>query len=348
MKYCRFCGKIIDDNSNFCTHCGKAQTTQGSKTDFEEMDRTASRIIKVTIGCIQRMYTNIQIYKFNFNSKVWPFIKKWSKRVVVLSLIIIAFGLIAWIGFWQYTVYQTKKWYTEDERRETIALKNISKADEIARELFEEYANHSSHKRDDYFSYSCDFDHIERGIKILINAAEKGDAKAQFTLGCIYAGAQYDSEDTTWHEDKVRTTMKDETVDLNKFNPWTITMMVTKINFEKAAYWWNQAAIQGNASAMEFLANAYRYGRGVEKNLCKATELMRIAAEKDNSWAQLNYGDMFRDGDVWIKTDSVSINGDYYFVIRVKPNIKKAKEWWTKALENGNDSAKERLEKIYE
>jgi Sel1 repeat protein len=351
MKYCRFCGKIIDDNSNFCTHCGKAQTTQGSKTDFEEMDRSASRIIKVTIGCIQRMYTKIQMYKFNFNSKVWPFIKKWSKRVVVLSLIIIAFGLIAWIGYWQYTVYQTKKWNTEDERREAIALKNISKADEIAREFFEEYANHS-HMCDDYLSYSCDFNHKDRGIKILINAAEKGDAKAQFTLGCIYAGARYDDYDETRrHEDKVRTTMKkeinDESEDNSLTNKWA-TMMYTEINYEKAAYWWYQAAIQGNASAMEFLANAYRYGRGVEKNLCKATELMRIAAEKDNSWAQLNYGDMFRDGDVWIKIDSVSINGDNYCVIRVKSNIKKAKEWWKKALENGNDSAKERLEKIYE
>jgi len=346
MKYCRFCGKIIDDNSKFCTHCGKAQTTQGSKTAFEAMDGSASRIIKVTIGCIQRMYTKIQMHKFNSNSKVWSVIKKWSKRVVVLSLIIIAFGLIAWIGFWQYSVYQTKKWNTEDERREAIALKNISKADEIAREFFEEDANHS-HKCDDYLSYSCDFDHIDRGIKILINAAEKGDAKAQFTLGCIYAGAWYGFEKTTCdEEDEVRTIMKEGTADLDIFSQ--VTMMHTNINFEKAAYWWYQAAIQGNASAMEFLANAYRYGRGVEQNLCKATELMKVAAEKDNSWAQLNYGDMFRDGDVWIKIDSVSINGDNYCVIRVKSNIKKAKEWWKKALENGNDSAKERLEKIYE
>lgn len=346
MKYCRFCGEIIDDNSNFCTHCGKAQTTQGSKTDFEEMDRSASRIIKVTIGCIQRMYTKIQMYKFNFNSKVWPFIKKWSKRVVVLSLIIIAFGLIVLFGSWLYGIHQTSKWNKEDERRETIALKNISKADEIAREFFEEDANHS-HEFDYYFSYSCDFDHIDRGIKILINAAEKGDAKAQFTLGCIYAGAWYEFEKTTCHEeDEVRTIMKEGTADLDIFSQ--VTMMHTKINYEKAAYWWYQAAIQGNASAMEFLANAYRYGRGVEQNLCKATELMKVAAEKDNSWAQLNYGDMFRDGDVWIKIDSVSINGDNYCVIRVKSNIKKAKEWWKKALENGNDSAKERLEKIYE
>lgn len=341
MKYCRFCGKIIDDNSNFCTHCGKAQTTQGSKTVFEAMDGSASRIIKVAIGCIQSMYTKIQMYKFNSNPKVWPFIKKWSKRVVVLSLVIIAFGLIALIGIRQYNAYQTKKWNTEDERREAIALKDISKADDIAREFFEEDANHS-HKSDyrEPFPYSCDFDHIERGIKILINAAEKGDAKAQFTLGCIYAGAQYDWYETTFHEDKVRTTMK-EGIEGQ-------TMMHIDFNFEKAAYWWYQAAIQDNASAMEFLAFAYRYGRGVKQNLYKATELMRIAAEKGNSWAQLNYGDMFRDGDVWIKTDSVSINDDNYCAIRVKPNINKAKEWWTKALENGNDSAKERLEKIYE
>ena len=339
MKYCRFCGEIIDDNSNFCTHCGKAQTTQGSKTDFEEMDRSASRIIKVAIGCIQQMY------KSNSNSKVWPFIKKWSKRVIVLSLVIIAFGLIVLFGSWLYGIHQTSKWNKEDERREAIALKNISKADEIAREFFDEYANHS-HEFDYYFSYGCDFDHNNRGIKILINAAEKGDAKAQFTLGCIYAGAWYGFEKTTSHEDKVRTIMKEETVDLN--NLWNITMMHTNINFEKAAYWWYQAAIQGNASAMEFLAIAYRYGRGVKQNLYKATELMRIAAEENNSRAQLNYGDMFRDGDVWIKTDSVSNNGDNDCVIRVKPNINKAKEWWTKALENGNDSAKERLEKIYE
>lgn len=344
MKYCRFCGKIIDDNSKFCTHCGKAQTTQGSKTAFEAMAGFASRIIKVAIGCIQRMYTKIQMYKFNSNSKVWSVIKKWSKRVVVLTFVIIAFGLIVLLGLWLYGIHQTSKWNKEDERREAIALKNISKADDIAREFFEEYANHS-HKCDDYLSYSCDFNHIDRGIKILINAAEKGDAKAQFTLGCIYAGAWYEFEETTSHEDEVRTIMKEGIVDLNNFRK--VTMMQTNINFEKAAYWWYQAAIQGNASAMEFLANAYRYGRGVEENLCKATELMRVAAEKDNSWAQLNYGDMFRDGDVWIKTDWVSINGDY-FVIRVKPNIKKAKEWWKKALENGNDSAKERLEKIYE
>lgn len=325
MKYCRFCGKTIDDDSSFCTYCGKNQTRQGSETAFEAIGGFASRFIKVATGYVQRMYTKMQMHKFNSNSKVWSVIKKWSKRVVVLTLVLIAFGLIVLLGFWLYGFYQTSKWNKEDERREAIALKDVSKADDIARDFFDEYANDSH--RYEFDNSRCKFNHIERGIKILRNAAEKGDAEAQFTLGCIYDGARYDSNYTEWSEHR--------------------TMMETEINHERAAYWWNQAAIQGNASAMGNLANAYRYGRGVEKNLYKATELMKAAAEKDNSWAQLNYGDMFRDGDVWIRIESDSINGGS-LVIHAKPNIEKAKEWWTKALENGNESAKERLEKIYE
>lgn len=325
MKYCRFCGKTIDDDSSFCTHCGKAQTSQDSETAFEAIGGSGSRFIKAATGYVQRMYMKIQIQKFYSNSKVWSAIKKWTKRIVVLTLVLIAIGIFVLLGFWLYGFYQTSKWDKEDERREAIALKDISKADKIARELFDEYAN-DIHQYE--FDYSrCNFDHVERGIAIIRNAAEKGDTSAQFTLGCIYAGARYDEKDFEWHD--------------------YTTMMDTEINHERAAYWWNQAAIQGDASAMRNLATAYRYGRGVEKNLFKATELMKAAAEKGDSWAQLNYGDMFRDGDVWIRIESDSITGGS-LVLHAKPGIEKAKEWWTKALENGNESAKERLEKIYE
>lgn len=325
MKYCRFCGKTIDDDSSFCTHCGKAQTSQDSETAFEAIGGSGSRFIKAATGYVQRMYMKIQIQKFYSNSKVWSAIKKWTKRIVVLTLVLIAIGIFVLLGFWLYGFYQTSKWDKEDERREAIALKDISKADKIARELFDEYAN-DIHQYE--FDYSrCNFDHVERGIAIIRNAAEKGDASAQFTLGCIYAGARYDKKNIEWHDDR--------------------TMMDTEINNERAAYWWNQAAIQGNASAMGNLANEYWYGGGVEKDLFKATELMKAAAEKGNSMAQLNYGDMFRDGDVWIRIESDSITGGS-LVLHAKPDIEKAKEWWTKALENGNESAKERLEKIYE
>ena len=91
------------------------------------------------------------------------------------------------------------------------------------------------------------------------------------------------------------------------------------------------------------LANAYRFGSGVEKNLIKATELMKIAAEKEYSSAQLVYGDMFRDGEVCVRVETDSIKGD-----TLKPNIRLAKEWWTKALRNGNKKARKRLEQLYE
>lgn len=74
---------------------------------------------------------------------------------------------------------------------------------------------------------------------------------------------------------------------------------------------------------------------------------MSKSAEMGSSLAQLYYGDMFRDGDVWYRTELDSISGES-FLINVKPNIEKAKEWWEKALKNGNNDAKSRLEKIYE
>ena len=165
MKYCRFCGKTIDDDSSFCTHCGKAQTSQASETAFEAIGGSGSRFIKAATGYVQRMYMKIKIQKFNSNSKVWSAIKKWTKRIVVLTLVLIAIGIFVLLGFWLYGFYQTSKWDKEDERREAIALKDISKADKIARELFDEYAN-DIHQYE--FDYSrCNFDHVERGIAIV-------------------------------------------------------------------------------------------------------------------------------------------------------------------------------------
>ena len=87
----------------------------------------------------------------------------------------------------------------------------------------------------------------------------------------------------------------------------------------------------------------------MERNYVKATELIRKAAEQGDPYAQLNYGDMFRDGEVCFRVVTDSIKGNAIF-LEVKPNrrISLAKEWWTKALKNGNEKAKERLEQVYE
>ena len=124
-------------------------------------------------------------------------------------------------------------------------------------------------------------------------------------------------------------------------------MLGEEVDLSIAAYWYTLSANQGYKSALNNLGLAYKNGNGVNKDLVKATEYIRKSAEMGNALAQLNYGDMFRDGEVWFQTNPDSISGES-FLINAKPNIERAKEWWEKALQNGNDNAKRRLEKIYE
>ena len=239
------------------------------------------------------------------------------------NFFLIAVGLIVVFVFWQYNFYLTSKWNKEDRQNETIALNDITKADSIARELFKvaAYAKHSS-----YFNSSgCGFNHIKKGIDILRTAAENGNPDAQFTLGSIYNGAHYELKEPKFIEGE--------------------TMLNEKIDPTIAAYWYSLAAKQGHLMALINLGNAYRKGIGVEQDLVAATELIQTAAERGDSSAQLTYGDMFKNGEVCARiVDSINREA---FIIKAKPNIILAKEWWRKALRNGNDEAKERLEKIY-
>ena len=317
MKYCRYCGKPIDDDSTFCTHCGKGQSVHNNYISVEKFGDIVSRIWSKT----KNPKTKFVFPKGSSNT-TFVRIKKWIKRIVIILIVATILGLFVLLGFWLYGFYLTSKWTREDERREIISMKDISKADSIVRVLFQEYAD-GTH-RYDFDGDRCNYSHVEKGIEILRNAAEKGDASAQFTLGCIYDGARYDSNYQEWD---------------NKY-----TMLGSEIDHERAAYWYSQSANQGVASAMGNLANSYRYGCGVEKDFVKATELMKKAAEKGNAWAQLNYGDMFRDGEVCFRTKK---NSNFHTFSKAKPNIKIAKAWWQKALSNGNATAKERLEHIY-
>ena len=320
MKYCRYCGKTIDDDSTFCTYCGNIQSVQKTNFSIKKLGEIISHIWSKIKGMLRKVCLPKSVSPFTFVRA-----KKWIKRIFIIVTMVIIIGLLILLGCWLYGFYITSKWTSEDECRETIAMTDISKADSIARVLFKEYSE-NTHMYS--FGHSrCNYSHIEKGVEILRNAAEKGDANAQFTLGCIYARARYDLSYTDWDD--------------------YYTMLGDAINNERAAYWYDLSAKQGHASAMGNLANSYRYGTGVEKDLVKATELMVAAAEKGKGFAQLNLGDMYRDGEVITKAKSDSGVGDY-IIIHTEPNITKAQEWWKKALENGETSAKERLEKIYE
>ena len=94
-------------------------------------------------------------------------------------------------------------------------------------------------------------------------------------------------------------------------------MMDTELDYERAAYWFDLSAKQGHKIALYNLGIAYKNGYGVNKDLVKATEYIRKSAEMGNALAQRNYGDMFRDGEVWFQTEPDSISGESFLTAKI-------------------------------
>ena len=335
--YCRYCDKPIDEDAPYCTYCGKKQ------------DRDISSIWNTIFCFLQNIYSKFPPIKIKPDRTFWSSVKKWGKRILLLVIILIAIWLLVLFGFWLYGSHLASEWTKEDEHREAIALKDITKADSIAMVLFAE-SYKGTHRYDILCKEECDFNHIEKGMDILRNAAEKGNADAQFSLGIIYGGRQHIFPDKEYRD--IKWAIMDDniywsTLDGKYAGMYDELLRQYGNDPERSAYWYSVAAKQGHKQALFNLGVAYRNGNGVERNLVKATESIKAAAEQGEPFAQLIYGDMFRDGEIYIEAATDSINGDAY-ILNLKPNIRLAKEWWTKALKNGNGMAKERLEQVYE
>lgn len=175
-----------------------------------------------------------------------------------------------------------------------------------------------------------------KAFKYIEDKAYAGDARCQFNLGQVYYFEKKDNN--------------------------------------KAVYWWNEAAQQGYADAYNNVGIAYRDGLGVEISMRKAVEWLKKGAEAGEASAQCNYGDLFRDGakekvgshkeqrvtssyradrirKYWDDTRSQSMYvyleeiDDYETLI--PQDIEQAKYWWKKAAAKGHETAKERLQQIY-
>lgn len=98
--------------------------------------------------------------------------------------------------------------------------------------------------------------------------AEKGDAEAQFNLGCMYDNGEGVEKNAT-----------------------------------EAAKWYRKAAEQGNAFGQCFLGWMYDNDNdeGVEKNAAEAAKWYRRAAEQGNAAGQSNLGWMYYRGEGVVK-----------------------------------------------
>ena len=275
-------------------------------------------------------------------------LKKIWKYILGLVIIgaLIGGGLAAY-DYYTYTYIPQKKL---DAAIEEILVAINSPNDSI-KTVYAFYVLDKKHKWgfDDVSDYDISsrlYDYRKSSFQIIESKAYAGEACWQYRLGNIYYWS-----DTHYH--------------------------YVQEDLTKAAYWWNEAASQNYTSAYNNLGLAYKDGYGVEIDLRKAVHYLKLGAEAGEDFAQRNYGDLFVDG-VSIKVGShkeVRSTKDYYYgsnnnivskryegghcITRyyvevddyenlVPKDIEQAKYWWKKAAAQGNEVAKERLQKIYQ
>ena len=112
----------------------------------------------------------------------------------------------------------------------------------------------------------------KEGIAELKARAEKGDAKAQFALGCRYVLLEPgDNIEMSWPE---------------------------------AVRWWRKAAEQNIAAAQNNLSACYRYGMGVEIDEMEAVKWTRKAAEQNDAGGQWMLGKFYETGGCGLRTNN--------------------------------------------
>lgn len=167
-------------------------------------------------------------------------------------------------------------------------------------------------------------------VESYIDAANGGDADAQFQLGLIYFDGKAVKEDLLQAASWMRKAAE-AGLPAAQFN---IGLMYAhgagvKQDHAEAAKWLRKAAEQGWRDAQTELGFAYTNGRGVDKNLTEAFHWFRAAAEQGNAVAQR------------------VLAGLYFQGAGVKQDKKSAAKWATKAAEQGDLNAEFLLATLY-
>lgn len=288
------------------------------------------------INCIKRIFSPI----INWIKKICSFIVNCIKRtwkfIAAIAAIIFIIGLL-FVAIHYYCLYSAvtdieSKFYSSDYN-----IKYAIKILNIFTDWEDEYNNVSNSE------IRNSIDHLEsEAFKLIEDKAYAGDAYCQYNLGNIYF-----------------------------FNYYFIDN-----DYTKAAYWWNEAAKQGYTDAFNNIGVSYLDGIGVTTDPKLAIYWLKKGAEAGHALAQRNYGNRFLNG-VKVKVGSHKENitttdsdhkgkkiksywddntnertyvfqvdvDDYETLIEV--DIDQAIYWWKKSAAQGDEDAKEALQKIY-
>lgn len=336
MQFCRHCGRKVEIDSAFCKYCGgKLDVSKSGKIEY-----TLQSIRNTLILLIQKMrHIRLSLFKTKTNGGKIKSIMKW----IIISLLSLAIIIGICSAIWYY--FDEVRPQQEAERifaDETSELNNLTGDD-----LFVKCNNiiryHDISKCGKEWRDRDNLNELTSLAWAKISVlAEHGNADAQFLIALRYNG--YDFSWEVWNSN---------TEGYNR-NPY--------YDMEKAAYWYLQAARQNHSTAQNNLGQCYENGTGVEANIREAIKWYRLSAENGNSYGQLNLGDCFRNGyktkvgEHWEKdTEAYYYSWNYkmgYHMVDdyetiIKQDLDSAKYYWQLSASQGNETAKERLQKIY-
>ncbi|MCF8721116.1 tetratricopeptide repeat protein [Nitrospina gracilis] len=140
----------------------------------------------------------------------------------------------------------------------------------------------------------------------------------------------------------------------------------TSGDFKTAMAHFKTLAKRGNAEAMWYVADMYRYGRGVERDLQTAVDWFRKAADKNQPWALFEIGWFYKNGTGGYKRDSHTALewfeksgkggyalGQYYAAkaymegIGTEKDLNKAREWLILAADQSHIDSQAILGDMY-
>ena len=128
----------------------------------------------------------------------------------------------------------------------------------------------------------------------LTQAAEQGDADAQYKLGMCYLSglgvAQDSAEAAKWLRKAAE--QGDAYVQFNLGMCYYNGLGVPQ-DYAEAAKWWRKAAEQGDADAQSRLGECYHYGEGVAQDYAEAAYWFHKAAEQGDADGQYRLADLY-------------------------------------------------------
>jgi len=375
--YCRFCGRQIDVDAPFCTHCGKQQPLHqddmvqaiGETTNYNTQVIKKIPTFEKTIAiiCLFVAVLSIPFAVYGYKYMAAHLSARCEETFLVTSITCIVALLLLLVYNW---LCKARKRWLLYIRRVVLLIVVMVSCGLVGWDCV----------------YAFDFDNERERYSIYMDLQSSNDSvsdkaiRKAFEIGTTYNDLHSGS---VFHEKLLQTIIQraesGDGVSQGIYGDYFYSFKEGKYK-ERAFYWWKKAAEKGDARGASRLGDCYANLRSVpdvEKDLALAHKYWMLAAERGSAMSLNRLGDLYGTwkyiGAIRIvapegsETESIAFGCDtwyddygnvqfgenYRLPEGFRHDVKLARSYWEKALrcsKPGSPSynyASEALEKVY-